>query len=170
LSTSDEAIGKIVDRLAITDVVNRFFELTDSKRWDLMDEVFAEDATAQETPDRVFQGRTAIVDNFRALEDTDEIILFDHIGSFTPVIHGDTAEASVRVRSMHYGVGPRQGKSYESLFVLLVDFVRTQDGWRFKHYDFRIAVRLGSLGELYAPELGRIGRRAGPDGTVPIST
>jgi SnoaL-like domain len=169
MTATPELVDAIVDRLAITDVVIRFFELVDSKRWDEMDQVLAEDATAQETPDRVIQGRSELVDNFRKFEDSDDIVLYDHPGSFTPVIHGDTAEADVKVRSMHYGVGPRAGKFYESLAIMSVRFVRTPDGWRFSHYDWRIAVRLGSLGELYAPELERMGRKVGSSGTVPTS-
>jgi hypothetical protein len=168
---STDDLDMVIDRFAITDVVNRFFELVDSRRWDLMDEVFAEDATMQETPDRVVQGRAAIVDNFRNFEgsDEDEIVLYDHVGSFTPVVHGETAEADVRVRSMHYGVGPREGKFYESLVVMAVRLVRTPDGWRFSHHDWRISVRLGSLADLYAPELERMGRRVVPGGgSVPV--
>ena len=60
---------------------------------------------------------------------------------------------------MHYGVGPREGKFYESLAVMPIRLVRTPDGWRFTHYDWKISVRLGNLGELYAPELERMGRR-----------
>jgi hypothetical protein len=131
MSLTPEQVDAIVDRFAITDVVNRYF-------------------------DRV--------------EESDEIVLYDHPGSFTPVIHGDTAEADVRVRSMHYGVGPRQGKFYESLAVMSIRLVRTPDGWRFTHYDWKISVRLGNLGELYAPELERMGRRFTSSGSVPITS
>jgi hypothetical protein len=166
-STAD--LQNIADRFAITDLVNRYFELVNSKQWDLMDQVFAEDATAQETADRVLQGRARIVDSMRSYEDSDEIVLYDHVGIFTPVVQGDAAEAEMRVRSMHHGVGPRQGKFYESLATMFVRVVRTPDGWRFSHYDWRISVRLGNLGELYAPELERMGRRAVPGGgSVPV--
>jgi hypothetical protein len=154
----------IMDLFAVTDVVNRYFELVNSKRWDQMHEVLAEDATAQETADRVLQGRTQIVDSMRAYEDSDEIVLYDHVASFTPRLDGDKAEADLRVRSMHYGVGPRQGKFYESLAVMPVRLVRTADGWRFSHYDWKISVRLGSLADLYAPELERMGRQVVPGG------
>jgi hypothetical protein len=167
VGTEGDAGGAIADRLAIADVVVRFFDLVDSKRWDLMDQVLAEDVTAQETPDRILRGRAEVVDSFRSFEDSDEILLYDHVGSFTPVIHGDTAEADVRGRSMHYGVGPRDGKFYESLAVMSVGLSRRPEGWRLKHYDWRIVVRLGDLGELYAPELERMGRAAGPNGTLP---
>jgi hypothetical protein len=169
MTATPELVDTIVDRLAITDVVIRFLDLVDSKRWDEMDQVFAEDTTAQETPDRVIHGRSELVANFRSFEDSDDIVLYDHPGSFTPVIHGDTAEADVKVRSMHYGVGPRAGKFYESLAIMSVRLVRTPDGWRFNHYDWRIAVRLGSLGDLYAPELERMGRKVGSAGTVPTT-
>jgi hypothetical protein len=170
MSTPDET-DLVADRFMIIDVVNRYFELVDAHRWDEFDQVFADDATAQETPDRVIRGRDAIVGNFRAFEDTDEVVLYDHVASFTPRIDGDTAEADVRVRSMHYGIGPRQGKFYESLAVMPVRLARRADGWRITHYDWNISVRLGNLAELYAPELERMGRKPAPDGagTVPAT-
>jgi len=162
-------LDMVLDRFAITDVVNRYFELVNSKRWELMDQVLIEGATAQETADRVLQGRSQIVESMRAYEDSEEIVLYDHVGSFTPVIDGDTAEADVRVRSMHHGVGPRGGKSYESLAIMSVRLVRTPEGWRFSHYDWRIVVGLGTLADLYAPELERMGRRIVPGGgSVPV--
>jgi hypothetical protein len=170
MSLTPEQVEAITDRLAITDVVNRYFDLVDAKRWDDMHQVFTEDATAQETADRVLQGRAQIVAGFRSYEDSDEIVLYDHAGSFTPIIHGDTAEVDVRVRSMHHGVGPREGKFYESLAVMPIRLARTPDGWRFTHYDWLISVRLGNLGELYAPELERMGRRFTSDGSVPITS
>jgi hypothetical protein len=49
-----------------------------------------------------------LVDSMRASQASDEIVLDDHVESFTPAIHGDGAETDIRVRSMHFGVGPRQ--------------------------------------------------------------
>jgi hypothetical protein len=56
------------------------------------------------------------------------------------------------------------------MVVMSTQLVRTPDGWRFKHYDWRIMVRLGNLGELYEAELKKAGRRAvGTGGSVPIN-
>jgi SnoaL-like domain len=168
--TNTMDLAMISDRFAIIDLVNRYFRLVDAKQWDQMDQIFIEDASIQETADRVIHGRKEILDNFRGFDDSEDIVLFDIVGNFTPVVNGDTAEADVPVRSRHHGVGAREGKFYESMVVMSTQLVRTPDGWRFKHYDWRIMVRLGSLGELYEPELKKAGRRVvGSGGSVPIN-
>jgi hypothetical protein len=57
------------------------------------------------------------------------------------------------VRAMHHGVGPRQGKFYESMAVQPTRLVRTDDGWRIAHHDWVISVRLGNMEDLFAPEI-----------------
>jgi hypothetical protein len=71
----------------------------------------------------------------------------------SPVIDGDRAEVTVRVRAMHHGVGPRAGKFYESLGVQPTTLVRTTEGWRISHHDWNIVIKLGSLEDLFAPEI-----------------
>ena len=105
----------ITDRFAIIDLVNRYFRLVDTKQWDQMDQIFIEDASIQETADRVIHGRKEILDQFRGMDDSEDIVLFDIVGNFTPFVDGDTAEADIPVRSSHHGVGAREGKFYESM-------------------------------------------------------
>ena len=64
-----------------------------------------------------------------------------------------SAEVMARVRAMHHGVGRRTGKFYESLGIQPTRLVRTAEGWRIKHHDWVIAVKLGNMEELFAPEL-----------------
>ena len=63
-----------------------------------------------------------------------------------PVVDGDTAEVTARVRAMHHGVGPRAGKFYESLGIQPTRLVRTPEGWRISHHEWKIAVKLGDRG------------------------
>ena len=51
--------AELADRLAITDVVVRYFELVDAKGWDRMHEVFTEDTTARWTPTASSRAATA---------------------------------------------------------------------------------------------------------------
>jgi hypothetical protein len=153
VSTSDELTTMIADRSAVTDVVIRYFELVDSKDWEHMDEVFTEDTTARWTPDTLIEGRASIVGALQHMIGTDEVVTFHHVASMSPVIDGDTAEVKVRVRAMHYGTGPRAGKFYESLAIQPTRLVRTGEGWRWSHHDWLIQVKLGSMEELFAPEL-----------------
>jgi ketosteroid isomerase-like protein len=145
--------GELADRLAINDVVVRYFELVDAKAWDDMHEVFTEDTTARWTPEVLVQGREKIVAATQHMIASDEIVTYHHVAAMTPVVDGDTAAVTVRVRAMHHGVGPREGKFYESLGVQPTRLVRTPEGWRIAHHEWQAVVKLGSMPDLFAPEL-----------------
>jgi len=155
---SDRDAQALADRLAVADVVVRYFELVDAKRWDDMHEVFTDDTTARWTADNVIEGRDGVIGAMRHMSGSDEIVTYHHVAAMTPVIDGDRAEVVARVRAMHHGVGAREGKFYESLGIQPTSLVRTPDGWRIKHHDWIIAVKLGSMEELFAPEIAA-GRR-----------
>ena len=150
---TNEDLSRIVDRLAVTDVVLRYFELVDAKAWDQMHEVFTEDTTARWTPEVLIEGRAKVVGAMQHMSGSAEIVTYHHVASMAPVVNGDEAEVVVRVRAMHHGVGPRAGKFYESLGIQPTRLVRTSEGWRIKHHDWNIAVKLGSMEDLFAPEL-----------------
>ena len=63
----------------------------------------------------------------RSMLGTDEIVTYHHVASFTPVIDADTAEAAVRVRAMHNGVGPRAGRFWELNWTLAKDVLKRGD-------------------------------------------
>jgi len=152
VSAADE-LTEIANRLAVTDVVLRYFELVDSKDWDHMDEVFTEDTTARWTANVLMEGRDNVVGALQHMIRTDEVVTHHHVASMRPVIDGDTAHVDARVRAMHYGVGPRAGKFYESLAVQPTRLVRTPEGWRWQHHEWVIVAKFGSMEELFAPEL-----------------
>ena len=149
----DALIRELADRLAVEAVVVRYFELVDAKAWDRMDEVFTDDTTARWTPDSVMEGRDAVVGAMRHMSGSDEIVTYHHVAAMAPVVAGDDAEVTVRVRAMHRGAGPREGRFYESLAVQPTRLVRTRDGWRIAHHDWVISAKHGSMEELFAPEL-----------------
>ena len=150
---ADDLTQLLADRLAINDVVVRYFGLVDAKGWERMHEVFTDDTTTRWTPDSLVVGRDGIVAAMRHMVGSDEIVTFHHVASMAPVVDGDTADVVVRVRAMHHGVGPRAGKFYESLGVQPTRLVRTPEGWRISHHEWQIAVMLGDREELFAPEI-----------------
>ena len=151
--SADEMTAMIADRMAVTDVVLRYFELVDAKGWAHMHEVFTDDTTARWTPTALVEGRANLVAATQHMIGSDDIVTYHHVASMAPVVDGDTADVTVRVRAMHYGLGPRAGKFYESLGVQPTRLVRTPEGWRIKHHDWQIVVKLGSMEDLFAPEL-----------------
>ena len=148
-----DQVPVLADRLAVSDVVVRYFELVDAKAWDRMDEVFTDGTTARWTPEVLIEGRDNVVGAMRHMSGSAEIVTYHHVATMAPVVDGDTAEVIARVRAMHHGVGPRAGKFYESLATQPTRLVRTPEGWRIAHHDWVIAVKLGSMEDLFAPEL-----------------
>jgi SnoaL-like domain len=151
--SGSDVIEVMADQMAVTDVLIRFFALVDAKGWDRMHEVFTDDTTVRRGPDSIVEGRAAVVAGMREMVDNDEIVTYHHAAIMVPAIDGDTAEVTARVRAMHHGVGPRTGKFYESLAVQPTRLIRTTEGWRIQHRDWLIQVKLGSLEDLFAPEL-----------------
>jgi ketosteroid isomerase-like protein len=135
----------IADRLAIIDLINGYFDATDAKRWDVVEDFYTEDAVVWWNPKSSTTGRARIVGFTRSMLGTDEIVTYHHVASFTPVIDGATAHAPVRVRAMHNGVGARAGRFWESLAIQDTHLLRTPDGWRCCGYEWKVMVGLGSL-------------------------
>jgi ketosteroid isomerase-like protein len=150
---ADDLTRALADRLAVTDVVVRYFELVDAKDWDHMDEVLTDDTTARWTPEVLVQGRDKLIAATQHMIGSDEVVTFHHVAAMTPIVDGDTAEATPRVRAMHYGLGPRDGKFYESFGIQPTRLARTPDGWRITHHEWHVVVKLGSMEDLFAPEL-----------------
>jgi hypothetical protein len=144
---------QLADRLAVGDVMRRYFELVDLKAWDAFGEVFTDDTVARWTATSSVTGRQALVDATRHMVGSDEIVTFHHVAVMSPAIDGDTAQVTARVRAMHYGLGARQGKFYESFGIQPTTLVRTPDGWRISDHQWSIAAKLGSMEDLFAPEL-----------------
>jgi SnoaL-like domain len=159
MGAADDLTQTMVDRMAVTDVVLRSFELVDAKDWEHMDQAFTEDTTARWNPETVMEGRAQVMGAMQQMVGTQEIVTYHHVASMTPVIDGDRARVNVHVRAMHWGVGPRTGKFYESLVVQPTSLVRTPEGWRIQHYDWQVQVMLGSMEELFAPEMAARARR-----------
>lgn len=135
----------IADRLAIIDLIHGYFDATDAKRWNVVEDFYTDDAVVWWNPSSSTTGRAGIVGFTRSMLGSDEIVTYHHVASFTPVVDGDTAEAPVRVRAMHNGVGARTGRFWESLAIQNTHLVRTPDGWRCRGYEWKVVVGLGSL-------------------------
>ena len=138
-------IHPVSDRLAIIDLINRYVDAIDAKRWDQLEDFFTEDAIVWWSPESSTTGRGPVLERMRQMLGTDEIVTYHHVASFTPSISGDAAEASVRIRAMHHGLGSRAGRFWESLAVQTTSFVRTPAGWRCPGFSWQVVVGLGSM-------------------------
>ena len=147
IASGPDHLGREGDRVAIAELFNRYMDALDRKDWDLLRDVFTEDASARVTfpfpgvPAQEFQGRDAIVGFASAMVGSPEIVTQHMTGNFSVAFDGDTAEASVRMRNHHAGVGPRAGLFQESIGAFGGTFVRTVRGLAL------LAVVRGHLGE-----------------------
>jgi hypothetical protein len=92
VTTAPGDIDPIADRLAIIDLIHRYFDATDAKRWDLLEDCYTQDAVVWCNPERSTTARAGIVGYTRAMLGSDEIVTYHHVASFTPVMHGATAD------------------------------------------------------------------------------
>jgi ketosteroid isomerase-like protein len=135
----------VSDRLAIIDLMNSYVDAIDAKSWDRLDDFFTEDAVVWWNAESSTHGRGPILERMRQMLDTDDIVTYHHVASFTPSISGDTAEAPVRIRAMHHGVDSRAGRFWESLAVQTTHLARTSAGWRCSGFSWQVVVGLGSM-------------------------
>ena len=143
--TGDSSGDKVLDRLAVIDLINFYVDAIDAKQWERLDDFFTEDAVVWWNPETSTSGRGPIIDRMHRMLGTEEIVTYHHVASFTPVIDGDSAEAAFRLRAMHNGVGSRLGRFWESLAVQTSHLVRTDAGWRCRGFEWRVVVGLGSM-------------------------
>ena len=135
----------VSDRLAVIDLINFYVDAIDGKRWEQLDDFFTEDAVVWWNQDASTSGRGPIVDRMRSMLGTEDIVTYHHVANFTPVLSGDHAEAAVRLRAMHHGVGARSGRFWESLAIQSTHLVRTPQGWRCRGFEWKVVVGLGSM-------------------------
>ncbi len=159
MGTHVNTADPLADRIAIEELINRFADALDRKQWDLLDDFFVEDAVGEfkardpRMPPMVITGRTNLIEFASGAIGSEQIVTQHLLGNFSAVIDGDTAEASVRMRGYHAGVGPRQGLFEESIGHYAGRFRRTPAGWRCTWWEEDIYIMLGDPA-LFAPEVG----------------
>lgn len=144
MKSSGKTADRTEDHIAIAELFNLYADALDAKEWHLLESVFAEDATADFPVDQACLSRKEIISFIKAALATDEIVTHHMFGNLSVSFREDTAEASVRMRAHHAGVGPREGLYEESLGSFSCRFVRTANGWRCCHLREEIYVMLGS--------------------------
>ena len=133
----------VADRLEIVDLTHRYCWALDSKTWDLLDDVFLPDATA-ELRSAPLIGRDAIRDRIRtAIErlDATQHTVSNHLIT----VDGDRASSRTYLHSQHVRAGAEGGELYVIAGRYEDELVRTPDGWRIA---FRRLVTVWSEGNL----------------------
>ena len=138
---------QVADRLEIIELTHRYCWALDSKAWELLDDVFVPDATA-ELRSAPLIGRDAIRDRIRnaiSKLDATQHTVSNHL--VTVGIDGDDDRASSRtyLHSQHLRTGVEGGELYVIAGRYEDELVRTPDGWRIQ---FRRLVTVWSEGNL----------------------
>lgn len=146
----------LADRAAIVDVLYRYATALDGRDWDLLSEVFTEDAVGVYTGriNRTFEGREAIVGLVSsALTGLD---VSQHMIS-NPVVQidGDSAESRCYLRAQHYMAHPPAGATTHEVGGTYHDrLVRTPAGWRIAHRRLEVTWSNGNAGIQTLPRGG----------------
>ena len=144
---TDASTATLADRLAITDVLVRYFELVDAKGWDHMHEVFTADTTAPLDAGLAGGGprqhRRCHAAHDRQRRDRHLPPRREHGARSSTATR---AEVTVRVRAMHHGVGsagrPVLREPRRPAHPAGADAGR----WRIAHHEWQIVVKLGRPG------------------------
>ena len=153
---ADPEVRALLDRLEIGDLLSRFCDAVDHKRWGLLDDVFVPDAVAYFPSGTADQGLDELV-----VEGAANIAqflqgAFQHIGpshhmvsNLQVDIDGDGATYTSRIRSRHGNVQDPTVFE-ESLARFSGAAVRTPGGWRISQWREVMDFMLGSR-EAFAP-------------------
>ncbi len=135
--------AQVADRLEIIELTHRYCWALDSKTWELLDDVFAVDATA-ELRSAPLQGRDAIRDRIRnaiTRLDATQHTVSNHMID----VDGDRATSRAYLHSQHVRAGVEGGELYVIAGRYEDELVRTPEGWRIQ---FRRLVTVWSEGNL----------------------
>jgi hypothetical protein len=132
----------VADRLAISDLFVRYANALDFKRWEDLNDVFVENATALWFGKGHSNSRAEIVEFIR--DAIGHMPLHHFVGNFVADITGDTADAQCHMRAHHQGVGERSHLYQETLGIFRAKVQRINGTWRVTHWDERMLAMNGT--------------------------
>jgi len=129
---ADPVISELVDERDIVALALRYCRAIDTKNWDLLDEVFLPDSTAQLGSPTTLDGREAIRTRIRtALEILDDS---QHlVGNHEVSVDGDRGTHRCYLQAQHIRELPEGSPNMIIAGRYEDDVVRTPDGWRIAH-------------------------------------
>jgi hypothetical protein len=144
-----------MDRLDVVDVIHRYALGMDTKQWDMLDDVFVEDAVAEYGLDLgSSHSRAEIKDLVRnAISGLDAT---QHsMSNIIVAVDGDSATANCYLHAAHFLVNHRTGSNTWIVGgTYRYDLVRTPAGWRISHLVFNATWTDGNVGIMAASREG----------------
>jgi len=138
----------LVDKDEIHQLLCRYCDALDFRRWEMLDDVFTPTIRAFWPTEEVIEGRE---ENIAWIKRAFVYLGATHhlISNMVVNIDGDTASTECRVRAYHAG-GDDRGLFEESLATFSAKACRTPAGWRINEFTETIAIMLGTE-EVFAP-------------------
>ena len=130
------------DRIEIVGVLDRYAEALDSRRFELLEQVFAPEVDFDFGEWRVRSLAEAVATIRTYLDGCGPT---QHLqGNDRVEVDGDRARSRVYVRASHLGVGSAAGRTYEMAGEYADELRRTPQGWRSFARRGRVFFELGS--------------------------
>lgn len=136
-----------IDRQAIANQLARFARLVDSRDWDAVGEVFADEVTFDYGDGREQAGIAALRRQFRGF--LGGCGPSQHlIGSVAIELDGDTALSRAYVQARHQGLGDKADRIFDTHGDYVDRWARTPAGWRIVRREARWSMHIGDPGVL----------------------
>ncbi|MEV6925731.1 nuclear transport factor 2 family protein [Dactylosporangium sp. NPDC051485] len=136
-------VVRIEDRVEILDLFHQYTDALDFKDWARLEGLFTPDVKSLWFEQYQVDGREQVIGFISDL--VGKVGRTHHmVSNFRVSFDGDTAEASVRVKAYHVGIGDKAGLFEESLGTFDASVARTPEGWRFTRFDEVLFVMLGT--------------------------
>jgi len=146
-------VSEAEDRLAIVALLDRYAQALDTRRWELLDEVFDPEVVFDFGPDWQTRGRGEAVARIRA--SLNACGPTQHLqGNHRVEIDGDRARSRVYVRAFHAAADPGEraaGRFYEMAGEYRDELRRGPEGWRSLRRVGRMRFEVGDR-EVLAPK------------------
>ena len=123
-------------------MLDRYAEALDTRRWELLSEVFVPELEFDFGEWTVASREEAVATIRTYLEDCGPT---QHLlGNYRIDVNGDAARSRVYVRAFHVGIGEATGKTYEMGGEYRDELRRTPEGWRSYRREGVVFWELGS--------------------------
>ena len=130
------------DRAQITEVLDRYAEALDLRRWELLETVFAPEI-AFDSGEWMVRGRPEVIAQIRTYLDgcgpTQHLL-----GNYRVALDGDRARSRVYVRAFHACRDRSDPRVYEMGGEYADELLRTPAGWRSVKRSLRVLFELGT--------------------------
>lgn len=134
LAKTRQQLQALLDEREITRGLSRFARILDTKRWDALSEVFAEDLSFDYGAGGEQQGMAALRNNMTRFLDlcggTQHLI-----GSVLVDVDGDKAVSRAYVQARHQAVGATGGPVFDTNGEYIDRWERRPEGWRIVRRD-----------------------------------